>query len=150
MKKTITAISAFLFSISLPAASVNGWDRAIWGMSATEVKELYSDSGIKKSERNDQVLVIESKRISEKNFSVTFNFRSGKLSEVSLVMKEAMSADYQEVVTSISKKYGKTANSDKMTTVWSFPKTVITCKYSDFVGKGMLIITYSSQDDLRP
>ena len=150
MKKTITAISAFLFSISLPAASVNGWDRAIWGMSATEVKELYSDSGIKESERNDQVLVIESKRISEKNFSVTFNFRSGKLSEVSLVMKEAMSADYQEVVTSISKKYGKTANSDKMTTVWSFPKTVITCKYSDFVGKGMLIITYSSQDDLRP
>ena len=150
MKKTITGIFVFLFSIALSAAAVNGWDRTTWGMSAAEVKELYSGSGIKESDRNDQVLIIESRKINEKNFSVTFNFRSGNLSEVSLVMKEAMSADYQEVVLSLSKKYGKTANSDKMTTVWSFPKTVITCKYSDFVGKGMLIITYSSQDDLRP
>lgn len=144
MKKTIIVFTVLLFSMNLFSAPVNGWDKTRWGMPVTEVKNLYADSGIKESDRNDQILVIESIKINNRNYSATFIFRSGKLSEVSLVMKEAMAEDYQEAVNLISKKYGKTANSDKMTTVWSFPKTVITCKYSDFLGKGMLIITFSS------
>lgn len=145
MKKTIIVFIVLLFSMNVSSAPVNGWDKTKWGMPVTEVKNLYADSGIKEADRNDQILVIESMKINGRNYSATFIFRSGKLSEVSLVMKEAMAEDYQEAVNLISKKYGKTANSDKMTTVWSFPKTVITCKYSDFLGKGMLIITFSSQ-----
>ena len=147
MKHVLSFINIFLISLSLSAASVEGWDKTRWGMSVDEVKELYAGSGIRESDRNQQVLVIESIRLNGRDYSVTFNFKTGMLAGVSIIMKEAMAYDYNEAVSSLSKKYGKTANSDQMTTVWLFPKTVITCKYSDYVGKGMLIITYSSQQE---
>lgn len=147
MKKSIIALTIVLSAVILSAVSVDGWDKTRWGMSVDEVKSLYSDSGIRESDRNDQILVIESIRLNDKNYSVTFSFKTGMLTGVSIVMKEAMACDYNDAVYSLSRKYGKTANSDKMTTVWLFPKTVITCKYSDYAGKGMLIITYSLQSE---
>ena len=140
MQRILLTLVVFVFISNYAFCQIddiNGWDKAIWGMSKKEINKLY---GIRKLSPNsdDTYRMNNYYNVGNYNYEVWFNFRQDSLYYISIISenkfnrnkKPPTKADCKALEDGLIKLYGNSHNT--MTTSlglwvasWKFPSTSI-------------------------